>query len=113
MPDNSHEEEAPSAAWEDEVPQDVKELRRQEIMELQADISRRRLERYVGTRLPVLLEGVLSEDRGTRVGRTPYQAPEVDGVVLITVRGGQSPSEAIQEVEILRSDVYDLYGTLT
>ncbi len=108
----SHEKDAPSFAWGDEIPAREKEQRRQEIMEIQAGISARRLKRYVGTRIPVLLDGRLRGDQGILVGRTQNQAPEVDGVVLISPPEGPGPADVIQSVEILRSDVYDLYGTL-
>jgi ribosomal protein S12 methylthiotransferase len=108
----SHEKDAPSFAWADDIPAGEKMHRRQEIMEIQAGISARRLERYVGTRVSVLLDGRLQGDQDILVGRTQNQAPEVDGVVFISPPEGPGPADVIQPVEILRSDVYDLYGTL-
>jgi ribosomal protein S12 methylthiotransferase len=81
-------------------------------MEIQAEISTQRLKRYVGMRIPVLLEGSLQGQQEALIGRSQYQAPEVDGVVLIDPPERPLPLDAFPEVEILRSDVYDLYGTL-
>ena len=109
----SHEKDTPSFAWQDDIPTQEKVQRRQEIMEMQAEISAQRLKRYVGTHIPVLLEGHLKEKPGMLIGRTQYQAPEVDGVVLIEQPEGPGPLfDVLHEVEILRSDVYDLYGTI-
>ncbi len=108
----SHESDAPSASMQDEIPMPEKQNRRQEIMEIQAGISAKRIRRYVGARVPVLLEGRLQGDQAVLLGRTRYQAPEVDGVVLIPEAPLDVPAGTVQTVEILRSDVYDLYGKL-
>lgn len=108
----SHESDAPCASLEDTVPMREKEDRRQEIMEIQAGISAKRIERYVGARVPVLLEGRLQGEQNVLMGRTRYQAPEVDGVVLIPETPVDVPSGTVRTVEILRSDVYDLHGKL-
>ncbi len=97
---------------QDEIPMREKQNRRQEIMEIQAGISAKRIRRYVGARVPVLLEGRLQGDQAVFLGRTRYQAPEVDGVVLIPEAPVDVPAGTVQTVEILRSDVYDLYGKL-
>jgi len=108
----SHESDSPCGSLEDTVPARDKERRRQEIMEIQACISAKRIKRYVGTRIPVLLEGRLQGEQNVLLGRTRYQAPEVDGVVLIPGTPIEVPSGTVRTVEIQRSDVYDLYGKL-
>lgn len=96
----------------DTIPESVKNRRRDEIMSLQAKISLQANQEYVGRRLEVLLEGAVKQDSSLLVGRTRYQAPEVDGVVFIE-RARRRPKgiKAIQEVEITAADDYDLYGT--
>jgi ribosomal protein S12 methylthiotransferase len=108
----SHERAAPSSDLIDDIPNQQKNDRRQEIMEIQAEISAQKMKRWVGARLPVLLEGSLPENSGVYVGRTQSQAPEVDGVVLVHVPPRVEIEQAVNQVEIQRSDVYDLSGIL-
>ena len=70
----SHESDAPCASLEDTVPMREKEDRRQEIMEIQAGISAKRIERYVGARVPVLLEGRLQGTVSVGLG-VPLEVP--------------------------------------
>ena len=107
----SHEKYTDSSRLDDDVPQQLKEERRREIMEIQARISRRNLKKYVGRRLPVLAEGFGDDRRSVVLGRTQFQAPEVDGMVFIDSPPGSDLRETLVEVEIQRSEVYDLYGT--
>ncbi len=109
----SHERDAPSSAFNDDIPPRKKSERRQEIMEIQAGISACNLKRWVGARVPVLLEGRMAEDPGVYVGRTQAQAPEVDGVVLVRVPPRFKSGPAVNEVEIQHADVYDLTGILS
>ena len=94
-------EGAAANALPDAVPQDVREDRRARLMEVQAAISAARLERKVGTRLKVLVDG-------PGVGRSTADAPEIDGVVRFN---GGKPGEFVN-VHITRSDAHDLHGRL-
>ena len=111
----SPEEGTAAAALGDPVTEKTKQARREEILEIQSSISRENNEKYIGRILDVLLEGPLRDEPGGGwVGRTRYQAPEVDGVVL--VKGGspgRTPSGPVRKVEIVSADVYDLIGILT
>lgn len=100
----SHEEGTPAYALADDVPQAVKEERRERLMVVQQAISLKRNLRFVGKRLPVLLEG---HDEKMTVGRTVYDAPEIDGLVLIA---GKHPVGRIVTVQIDEALVYDLAG---
>lgn len=100
----SHEEGTPAYALADDVPETVKEERRERLMVVQQAISLKRNLRFVGKRLPVLLEG---HDERMTVGRTVYDAPEIDGLVLIT---GKHPVGRIVTVQIDEALVYDLAG---
>lgn len=97
----------------DPVDEKTKIKRRDEIMNLQSKISLQINKKYVNKIIEILVEGRLSSDPSLLQGRTPYQAPEVDGVVYLD--SPQSPSKIInsfQNVEITAADVYDLYGQL-
>ena len=59
--------------------------------------------------MKVLAEGHLEDEPHILVGRTSYQAPEVDGVVFIEeTKTRDHPVGAIQNVEITDSGIYDL-----
>jgi len=99
-------------ALPDPLTQEEKDRRRGEIMEMQAGISREINGAYVGRTLDVLLEGPLKKGSGW-AGRTRYQAPEVDGIVIVE-DGGNRPNgrKPILKVEITSAGIYDLRGKL-
>ena len=79
----SQEEDTPSASMPDDVPEEIKEKRKAEIMIMQEEISSELLQEYVGTEQEVLIE---SRDglTGMYLGRTALYAPDgVDGVVRV------------------------------
>ena len=79
-------------------------------MEIQQEISRRRLASLVGTRIPVLVEGYHPESELLLAGRAPFQAPEVDGMVIVTE--GSPVFGEFSEVEITDAMEYDLVGRI-
>ncbi|MGA2532048.1 MAG: 30S ribosomal protein S12 methylthiotransferase RimO [Candidatus Aminicenantales bacterium] len=90
-----------------------KEARRSEIMSIQAEISRARNGSYVGQALDVLIEQRVRPGSRTLTGRTRFQAPEVDGRVLLSVpRGAPGPLGPIVSAEITSAGPYDLRGRL-
>lgn len=80
------------------------------IMTLQQEVSRAQLKAFIGQRLPVLLEGYHGETDLLLAGRTTFQAPEVDGQVLINE--GSAPFGTIVTVEIEDALDYDLLGRI-
>lgn len=95
------------------VPESVKERRRANLMTLQAEISRRHNQKYKGRRLDVLLDRTAPGDPHLALGRTRFQAPEVDGLVRVrTPRPAGGLLQAVHQVEITSSGVYDLRGNL-
>ena len=108
----SPENNTQSFTLKDQVPEEEKEHRRRQLMEMQARISMELNQKWIGDQVEVLLEGRLHENPEFIVGRTRYQAPEVDGIVLVKSEGSSSSSGIFQNVEIHGSDVYDLYGTM-
>lgn len=93
-----------------QVDQELKEERRHTLLEVQRDISRRRLRRFVGKTLPVMLEGLHPETDLLLTGRLATQAPEVDGSVIITRGSGRMG--AIVPANITRVHDYDLEAEL-
>jgi len=105
----SAEEGTAAATMDGQVPAELAEARRDELLALQADIHREHNEALIGSRQKVLVEGLV--DGPLVVGRTAGQAPEVDGVVILDDSDVQS-SEMV-EVEVTGCDDYDLVGTVT
>src|SRR5262249_41577398 len=77
----SAEEGTAAAAMDGKIPEDVKEKRWQEVMDLQATISQKKNKALIGTIDRVMIEAIDSES-DKLVGRTQAHAPEVDGVVF-------------------------------
>ncbi|MCL2789754.1 MAG: 30S ribosomal protein S12 methylthiotransferase RimO [Desulfobulbus sp.] len=90
------------------VDDEEKESRYQRVMEVQAVISERRQQRYVGRLEPVLIEGTSEESDLLLEGRTRFQAPEIDGCVYIT-SGQVNPGDIVM-VRITEAHTYDLVG---
>jgi ribosomal protein S12 methylthiotransferase len=93
-----------SEALGDPVPAAVKEMRYQQVMELQQGISLQVNQSYVGQKLDVLIEG---EDNGITIGRSYRDAPEIDGMVLVE---GKTEIGSIIPVRITGAMAYDLTG---
>lgn len=105
------EDGTPAAAMDNQVPDEVKLERKDALMALQTEISEDILSGYVGETLPVLIEAPSPEWPGLYVGRTWFQAPEVDGVTYVSA----PPEEelklgSIVDVEIEKASTYDLSG---
>jgi ribosomal protein S12 methylthiotransferase len=97
----------------DPVPAAVKQKRREDIMNIQAAISAGHLKAHVGRTLDVVIEGVRRENPNVLIGRTRWQAPEVDGVVFIRPDGRKAILDRpLRKVEITSSDIYDLCGKI-
>jgi len=91
-----------------------KEARRAEIMAIQAGISRARNASYVGQVLDVLIDRRARPGGRTLIGRTRFQAPEVDGRVVVSVprTGPSGPVNSIVRAEITSAGPYDLRARL-
>jgi ribosomal protein S12 methylthiotransferase len=110
----SVEDGTAAALMQNQLSEDVKERRWQEVMELQAGISRKKNEALIGTVQRVIVENLDSGD-GMLAGRTQAHAPEVDGAVFIGrgEAGGQIALGDFVEVKITQALDYDLVGELT
>jgi len=99
-----HEAGTPGAGLDDDVPQPIKEARRDHLMEIQQAISLAKNQSFVGHTLDVLIEG---QGDGISVGRTYRDAPEIDCLVLVQ---SELPVGRIIPVRITEALEYDLIG---
>ena len=104
----SPEEGTKAAEMEDQVPDEVKEQRRDAIMELQQEISAGAAADRIGEEMSVLIEGYLYEE-DIYVGRTYMDAPKVDGNVFVRSEE-EMISGDIVPVRITGANEYDLMG---
>lgn len=104
----SKEEDTPAAKFEDQIEEEVKIRRREELMELQQAVSYDKSQEMIGKQVKVLIEGYLY-DEDIYVGRTYKDAPKVDGCIFV-----KSEEEIISgdfvEVMITSASEYDLIG---
>ncbi|NWG14430.1 MAG: 30S ribosomal protein S12 methylthiotransferase RimO [Acidobacteria bacterium] len=109
----SNEEGTRSFGMGGQVPIRTARRRQGELMEQQAAISRRKNSRLVGRELPILVEGASRESDLLLQGRLPSQAPEIDGVCLISDSevGALKPGE-FRTIRITRALAHDLIGTV-
>ncbi|SKA72554.1 ribosomal protein S12 methylthiotransferase [Paucidesulfovibrio gracilis DSM 16080] len=103
------EEGTPAAEMDDQVPEGVKEARREELMRIQAAISEDNMERWVGEDIDVLVEAPHEDWPGLYTGRAWFQAPEVDGVVYVSSDPGNPffPGRIVR-AEVQEAKTYDL-----
>ena len=106
----SQEEGTPAAKLPQQLPDEVKEERRDEIMALQQEISAEISASFVGRTLRVLVEGRMPED-DVYVCRSYRDAPDVDGYVFFTADRDIMSGEFV-EVSITGSSEYDLTGEM-
>ena len=102
------EEGSQAAGLPQKVSDEEKAARYQRVMEIQAAISAKRQERFIGRVEPVLVEGISGESELLLEGRSRFQAPDIDGCVYITA--GQVRPGDIVPVRITEAHTYDLVG---
>lgn len=106
----SREEDTPAAEMEGQVPEDVKEARRDEIMEIQQEIAFEKGRERIGDDFDVMIEGSLP-DEGVYIARTYMDAPDVDGYVFISSDWHLDSGDFVK-VEITGAKEYDLIGDI-
>jgi ribosomal protein S12 methylthiotransferase len=89
-----------------QIPADIKEERYHRFMQVQAEISRDKLEAKIGTRQTVLVDNITDEQI---IARSMSDAPEIDGLVYLPLKKDICVG-ALTDVMITDSDDYDLYG---
>jgi len=102
-------EGAAANALPNSVPDEIKEERWSRLMELQQDISTRRLQSKVGSTIEVLIDEV---DEEGAIGRSMGDAPEIDGSVYIEEAGSLKAGDKVM-VKIVEANEYDLWGDPT
>ncbi|GAA4797086.1 30S ribosomal protein S12 methylthiotransferase RimO [Olivibacter ginsenosidimutans] len=105
----SHEEKTHAFSLEDNVPQEEKESRVEQLMELQQGISYAINQEKIGQTYKVLIDRI---EEGYFVGRTEFDSPEVDNEVLIAADKNYAPVGRFVQVNINRAEDFDLYGTI-
>lgn len=92
----------------DPVPEEVQEERFQRFMELQQQVSIRKLARKVGQEMTIIIDEV---DEEGATGRSFADAPEIDGLVYLNGETSLKPGDMVK-VRIDESDEYDLWASL-
>lgn len=106
----SQEEDTPAATMEDQVPAEIKEARRDELMELQQAISYEKGEEMVGRVLEVMVEGKVA-DEDVYITRTYRDAPGVDGYLFLNSGATFMTGDFVKAV-VTEFSEYDLKGEL-
>lgn len=106
----SAEENTPAAEMPDQIPEETKQQRRDEIMELQQEIAFEAAEKMVGRCVDAMIEGRMPEE-DVYVARTYKDAPSVDGYLFIHT-DAQLLSGDFVKVRITGSNEYDLIGEI-
>lgn len=104
----SHEENTHAYSVEDNVPEEVKQERSDEIMALQQGISEELNQAKIGQTYKVMID---RKESGFFVGRTEHDSPEVDNEVLIPAEQYARQGDFVQ-VKINKAEEFDLYGDI-
>ena len=103
----SHEEHTHAFSMEDNVPEDIKEERAAQAMELQEGISLELNQEKIGKTYKVLIDRLES---GNFIGRTEFDSPEVDNEVLIDASNDYLRIGDFSKIKITEASAFDLYG---
>ena len=103
----SHEENTHAYNLEDDVPEDVKQERANEIMEIQSQISWELNQQKIGQEFKVVID---RKEGNYFVGRTEYDSPDVDNEVLIDATKTYLKTGEFATVNIIEAADFDLYG---
>jgi len=103
----SHEENTHAYLLNDDVPDDVKRIRAEEVMAIQQDISFEINQEKIGNAYKVLFD---RKEGNYFIGRTEFDSPEVDNEVLVDADKFYVRIGDFAEVKITRAEEFDLYG---
>ena len=106
----SPEEDTPAAGMPDQIPEEIREERRDEIMELQQEISYDKGTNRIGQELLVMIEGKVA-DESAYIGRTYRDAPNVDGYIFINTDEELMTGDIVK-VKVVGAYEYDLIGEI-
>lgn len=105
----SHEEKTHAHLLNDNVPEDIKQQRVEDIMNIQQEISFNINQDKVGKHFKVLID---KKEGNYLIGRTEFDSPEVDNEVLIDARISYATPGTFVQVKIDRAEDFDLYGQI-
>ena len=105
----SHEENTGAYKLEDDVLQEVKESRVEEIMELQSQISWEKNQEKIGKTFKCIFD---RKEGDYFVGRTEFDSPDVDNTVLVKADNTYLSIGQFADVKITSAEEFDLYGEL-
>ena len=103
----SHEEDTHAFNMSDDVPEELKQQRAEEIMELQQTISLEKNKELVGQQLKVLID---RKEGDYYVGRTEFDSPEIDNEVLVSAENNYLRIGDFAQILITRAEEFDLIG---
>ncbi len=106
----SQEEDTPAADFPDQIEEEIKEQRRDQIMELQQEIAFEKSGSMVGKVLDVMIEGKVV-DENAYVGRTYMDAPGVDGLIFVNTQAQLMSGDFIR-ARVTGAAEYDLIGEM-
>lgn len=105
----SKEEGTRAASLDEQIPDSIKEERKNEIMAIQSEISAEILSKKIGKKLEVLIEEEVDEEN--YVGRTYMDSPEIDGVTYVHSAKNLEMGSFVQ-IDVVDSLDYDLVGEI-
>ena len=105
----SPEEGTPAYEMEDDVPEEVKQQRVDDIMAIQQNISLETNEKRVGTVEKVLIDRIEGD---YYIGRTQYDSPEVDDEILISLDDADLEVGTFVNAKVVKADYFDLYAEI-
>ena len=106
----SHEEDTPAFKLNDDIPEEVKQQRAAEIMEIQEEISLEKNRAKIGKTYKVIIDRI---EAGYYIGRTQYDSPEVDNEVLIPTSNDKILEIGkFYQVHITDAESFDLFGVV-
>ena len=105
----SHEENTSAHVLEDDVPDEVKKARQEEIMDLQTHISWGLNQKKIGKTFKVLFD---RKEGGYFIGRTEFDSPDVDNEVLVKANDTYIRMGDFANIKIEKTDHFDLYGVV-
>tara|TARA_B100000674_G_scaffold71706_1_gene49496 strand:+ start:967 stop:2277 length:1311 start_codon:yes stop_codon:yes gene_type:complete len=103
----SHEENTHAHKLEDNVPEDVKHQRAEEVMDLQSSISYDLNQKRIGQTYKVLFD---RKEGDYYIGRTEFDSPDVDNEVIVNAKDFYLKIGDFADIKIIKADHYDLYG---
>lgn len=105
----SHEEKTHAYNLIDNVPEEIKEERKEYLMEIQQGISREINDQKIGMEMKVLFD---RKEGDYWIGRTEHDSPEVDNEVLVKTELNENLTGQFKKVKINAAEDYDLFGSL-